>query len=320
MTERVQSLSVDGPRALRKTWRGSALAAKGFRPFFLLAALFAAAILPLWMLALLGLARPDAYLDAMSWHGHEMVFGFSCAVIAGFLLTAVSNWTGRETVVGLPLLALAALWLAGRVALLAPGLPRAATAAIDLAFLPALAVTIARPLAATGNRRNSVMVVVLLALWLANLTMHLDVLGWLPGWRRRGALFAVDVVVLLTIVVAGRVIPMFTRNATGVTTVRSHPRLDVAATVAMALLSICDLAWPESNIATLLATAAAVFVLARAVHWGSQYVWRDPLLWVVHLGYAWIPIGLTLRVLSRLSPACRPCSRLMRSLSERSAG
>ncbi len=102
--------------ATRPRW---ALAAKGFRPFFLLAAAFAALIVPLWLLALLGVLDPGGYLGPTYWHAHEMVFGFAVAVIAGFLLTAVGNWTGRETIVGVPLLALAGLWLAGRVAIAA---------------------------------------------------------------------------------------------------------------------------------------------------------------------------------------------------------
>ena len=282
---------------------GSVLGAKGFRPFFLLAGIFASAILPLWMLALLGVVHPDAYFDAIYWHAHEMVFGFACAAIAGFLLTAVTNWTGRDTLVGSPLLGLAALWLAGRVALLTPGLPRAAVAAIDLAFLPAVALAIARPLLATRSRRNYVTVAVLMTLWLANVTMHLDVLGWLPGWRRRGSLAGVDVVVLLAIVIAGRVIPLFTRNATQVATIRSHPRLDVAAIVSMLLLAVCDVGWPNSGAATLLAGAAAIFAVARAVHWGIGHTWREPLLWILHVAYLWIPIGLALRVASHFTPA-----------------
>lgn len=276
--------------------RGAVLGAKGFRPFFLLAGAFASAILPLWMLALLGFAHPDAYFDATYWHAHEMAFGFTCAVIAGFLLTAVSNWTGRDTLVGAPLLGLAALWLAGRVALLTPGLPRAAVAAIDLAFLPAVALAIARPLVATRNRRNFVMVAVLAALWLANAATHLDVLGWLPSGRRLGALVAVDIIVLLSIVIAGRVVPMFTRNATGVATIRSHPKLELAAIVTMLLVVIADAARPDWSGCVVLAAAASVFSAARAVHWGTRRVWREPLLWVLHVAYAWIPLGLALRV------------------------
>src|SRR5689334_14612605 len=108
---RVTELPLFGAPPAEPARRGGPLAAKGFRPFFLLAGLFAMGILPTWLLALAGIVRPDAYLDAINWHAHEMVFGFAAAVIAGFLLTAASNWTGRSTLTGAPLLALGGLWI-----------------------------------------------------------------------------------------------------------------------------------------------------------------------------------------------------------------
>lgn len=285
---------------------GGAIAQKGFRPFFLLAGLLAAALVPIWLLALAGIARPDAYFDATYWHAHEMIFGFAVAVIAGFLLTAVSNWTGRETVVGRSLLALSALWVAGRAALLLPGLPRALSALLDVAFLPVLALALARPIAATKNRRNYVMVAVLLALASANLSMHLDVLGLLPAWRRRGALLGVDLVVLLIVVIAGRVIPMFTRNATGDEGVRSSPSLDRAAIGATAAMVVAGALQPDSGLAALASAAAALATAARAVPWSTRNVWKVPLLWVLHVGYAWVPVGLSLRAAARFSSAIPP--------------
>jgi uncharacterized protein involved in response to NO len=287
---------------------GGPLAAKGFRPFFLLAAVFAAAILPIWLLALAGVVRPDAYLDAMSWHAHEMVFGFSAAVIGGFLLTAASNWTGRATLTGAPLLALSALWVAARVVLVMPSVPRALVAGLDLAFLPAVALAIARPIAASKNRRHYVMVGVLLALWAANLAVHLDALGLLSGLRRRGVLVGVDIVILLIVIIAGRIFPMFTRNATSVSSVRSHPRLDVAAIVATALLVIADASMSDLSpgLTALVAAVAALLTAARAVHWGTRRIWSEPLVWVLHVGYAWIPIGLALRAAAYVSFAVPP--------------
>ncbi|HQY64002.1 MAG TPA: NnrS family protein [Polyangiaceae bacterium] len=285
---------------------GGPLAAKGFRPFFLLAALFAAGILPVWLLSLSGLVRPDAYFDAFGWHAHEMVFGYAAAVIAGFLLTAAANWTSRETLVGPPLLACAALWAAGRVALVLPGLPRAVPAALDLAFLPMVAVAIARPILATKNHRNLVMVAALTAMWGGNLAMHLDVLGVLPhvpGLRARAALVGVDVVTALMVVMAGRIFPMFTKNATRVATIRSHPRLDAAALAAMVAVLAVDVAAPGGRVAAWIAGAAAIATAARAVHWGAQYTARVPLLWILHVTYAWIPAGLALRVAAWLTPA-----------------
>jgi uncharacterized protein involved in response to NO len=299
-----RSLHLHDPMPLPVTRPRLALAAKGFRPFFLLAASFAVAIVPLWLLILGGVVRPSVYLAPAVWHAHEMVFGFAVAVIAGFLLTAVGNWTQRETVVGTPLLALAGVWILGRIAMLLAGrLPPGLTAALDLAFVPALAFGVGRPLVATRNRRNLVMLVVLGALFATNVVVHLDALGVWPGQGRRACLVAIDVVVLVTLIIAGRVFPMFTRNATGVATIRSSPRLDVATVVGMAVVSILDAAAPASTGAVVTAGAVGVLAIARAWRWGSRHVGRNPLLWILHVGYAWIPIGLLLRAAARFDPA-----------------
>jgi uncharacterized protein involved in response to NO len=280
-----------------------AIAAKGFRPFFLLAGLFGVLSLVVWVFAIWGGAAPAGYLDPTYWHAHEMVFGFAVAVIAGFLLTAVSNWTQRETLTGYPLLALAALWIAGRVGLLAaPLLPRLASALLDLAFLPALIVVLARPLLATNNRRNFVMLAILFTLFLANLVMHLDVLGVWPGLRARGVLVGVDVVVLVILIISGRVFPMFTRNATGIRSIASHPVLDAIAIGSMALLTVLDAVLSESRLTSVVAGWAGAFAALRTIHWGARYSFRAPLLWILHVGYLWIPTGLLLRASSLFVP------------------
>lgn len=283
--------------------RGGPLAAKGFRPFFLLAAVFAASILPIWLLALSGIVRPDAYFDLFGWHSHEMLFGFATAVISGFLLTAAANWTSRETLAGPSLLLLGLVWASARVALVIPHLPRVIPAATDLVFLPAVAIAIGRPIVATKNYRNLVMVGVLVALWGSNLMMHLDALGLAPGWSRRAALVGVDIVVLLMVVVAGRIFPMFTKNATKVAAIRSHPRLDAIAIGVTFLLTASDLLFPDSRVGTLVAGIAAISLVARAAHWGTRYVLGNPLLWILHVTYAWIPIGLSLRVATWAHPS-----------------
>jgi uncharacterized protein involved in response to NO len=281
-----------------------AVAGKGFRPFFLLAGAFATAIVPLWMLVLLGVAPLPAYLDPIGWHAHEMVFGFAVAVLAGFLLTAVGNWTGRETATGAPLLALAALWIAGRAAMLgAASLPRGAAAIVELAFLPALAATLARPLLATKNRRGLIFVVILGALFAADLATHLDALGVIGGWSRRASVVGVDVVALATMVISGRVFPMFTKNATGDETIRSLPKLDVLALAAAACFVALDAAAPASVACAGFAAAAGVLAIARSVHWGAQRSLRDPLLWVLHAGHAWLAFALILRAASRFTDA-----------------
>jgi uncharacterized protein involved in response to NO len=233
-----------------------------------------------------------------------MLFGFAVAVIAGFLLTAVGNWTQRETLVGAPLLALAGLWVLGRVALAAGGLlPRIVVAGLDLAFLPALAVAIGRPLVATANRRNYVMLAVLAGLWLADLTVHLDALGVLPGWRRRGNLLAVDLVLVVIVIVAARIFPMFTRNATQVASIRAIPALDAVAAAAMIALTLLDAALPGARVTPVVAAVAAVAVAARSATWGARHTRTIPLLWILHLGHAWIPVGLALRAVAAWTPA-----------------
>jgi len=283
------------------------IAAKGFRPFFLLAALFATVLVPLWLLVIDGRVQVGRYLDPLYWHAHEMVFGFAVAVIAGFLLTAVGTWTKRETAVGLPLLALAGLWIAGRVAMTGPSLgPPWLAALTDLAFLPVLIVVVARPLIAARNTKNLVMLAILAALFLANLVVHLDVLGVLPGWRRRGCLLGSDVIVLVILVISGRTFPMFTRNGTGVQTIASSPRLDQLAIAAMAVLVVLDAVVPERIGTAAWAALVGVLALVRSWRWGAQHTLRFPLLWVLHVGYLWLPIGLVLRAVAAGTGAVSP--------------
>lgn len=273
-----------------------AVAGKGFRPFFFGAAVFAALIVPLWLGVLGGAIESGTYLDPVAWHAHEMVFGYAVAVIAGFLLTAVANWTQRETLTGMPLLALVALWALGRVAMLVK-LPFGVAAVVDLSFLPALAVAIGRPLVATRNRRNLIMLGVLAVLGAANVAVHLEALGF--GHSAHHALrVGLDVIVFLMLVIAGRVIPMFTRNATNVASIASIPALE-RLTIASALaLVVVDIALPESRYSNAMAGVCAMFAAARAFRWGTIHTRSHPLLWILHLGYAWIPVGLAMRALA----------------------
>jgi uncharacterized protein involved in response to NO len=292
-----RSLSLQGELPVRSSRPGLALASKGFRPFFLLAAVFACCIVPVWLLVLAGLVRPTSYLDATTWHAHEMVLGFCIAVIAGFLLTAVGNWTQRETLVGPGLLVLAGLWVLGRVAMLFPdAFPRGVVACIDLAFLPALIAVLARPLVATGNRRNFVMLAILGALFAANVVVHLSALGAVSaGAGRVACLVAIDVVLLVILVIAGRTFPMFTRNATGASGIRSVGWLDVLTIASMALLVVLDALFPQTTLSSSFAGAVGVLALARAARWGTWHTGKHPLLWILHAGYGWCVAGLLLR-------------------------
>lgn len=297
-----RSLLLPGGASQAASQGPPAVAAKGFRPFFLLAAAFAVAIVPLWLLVLGGTVGPARYLEPALWHAHEMLFGFVVAVLAGFLLTAVGNWTNRETLVGTPLLALAGLWLAGRLVMAFPGaLPRGVPALVDLAFLPVLAVVLARPLLSTGNRRNFVMVGIVSALFAANAAVHAEALGLLPyGAARRASSLAVDLVVLVILLISARIFPTFTRNATRVESIRSLPWLDKATAAAMVVLLGFEAFAVSARASAALAGVVGLLAAARAVHWGARHTLRQPLLWILHAGYAWLVFGLLFRALAGL--------------------
>lgn len=278
--------------------------ARGFRPFFLLAASFAAALVPLWVAVLVGWVPAPGWLAPSLWHGHEMLFGFVVAATAGFLLTAVPVWTQTPPLRGVPLALLAGLWVAGRVAMWRPeGLPPGAVAAVDLAFLPALGCALAAPLWRARQLRNLGMVGILAGLFLANLVIHLQALG--HGELARPALrFAVDLVILLIVVIGGRIVPAFTRNAltrAGIPArVRARPWLDRLSIGSVLAVVAGQVLLPPGVARGFLAALAASAVAARLSGWQGLRTARDPLLWSLHLGMAWVAVGLAASAVSQL--------------------
>jgi uncharacterized protein involved in response to NO len=284
---------------LRTRMQTGAWLAKGFRPFFLLAAASASLLVPVWLLVWTGRAALRGPLQGAAWHAHEMIFGFAAAAMAGFLLTAVSNWTGRETLAGPRLGLLALVWLAGRAAmLLLPGFP---ASLLELLFLPLLVAAIGRPLWAARDARNAGFPLLLLALWLADLVVHAGAHSGQLGLSLAASRVAVHLVIVVLLLVTGRVVPMFTRNATGVE-VTSRPWLDrlaVGSTLGVALAQALPL--PAPAVALLSAVAAAAVAL-RMVGWGTLAAGREPLLWVLHAAHAAIAVGLGLQAASALWP------------------
>jgi uncharacterized protein involved in response to NO len=275
-----------------------ALLEMGFRPFFLLAGAFGVLAVPVWLLALRGGVTPGGKFGPMQWHAHEMIFGFTTAVIAGFLLTAIGRWTNRDTVRGAPLAALAALWLAGRVALyFAEGLPPAVPAVIDLAFLPALAVVCARPVLAAKNRRNYGFLAMLALLAAANLASHFGALEGRAVLVRSAHVFALNVVGLMMVVMTGRIVPMFTRNATGQDFIRGIPWLERACAAGFVGLLVLDVLPLGASAAGVLSAVVSLLLILRMRYWGSVHTRRDPLLWILHVGALWLPLALLLRAL-----------------------
>lgn len=275
---------------------GFALWQLGFRPFYLLASVFAALSIGLWALQFAGwLGRP--YLAGPVWHAHEMLFGFTMAVVVGFLFTAGRNWSGRPTPTGPALMALAALWVAGRVLVLTPYGWAAAVA--NVAFPLAAAVGLAIPFIAARNQRNYFFIGLLVLMAAAVLGIHLAQLGvtQMPGWI--GIQVALDVVLFIMAVMGGRVIPMFTNSIAGASATK-RPWLEKAALGSSLALLGADVlllrGWPLA----LLAGVCAAAHLARWLRWQPWKTLRTPLVWVLHVAYFWIPVHLALRGLAEL--------------------
>jgi uncharacterized protein involved in response to NO len=270
----------------------------GFRPFFLLAGVQAVVAMAIWLAVLHGVTWEMAWLAPIQWHAHEMIFGFVPAALAGFLLTAVASWTGQRGVAGPPLMVLVAVWLGGRIAM-APGLdvPQSLASAIDLAFLPTLAIAITPSLIRAGNVRNFPLPAFLVLLFAANLLSHAPDLGKRLGIR--GPTLAVDTILLMVVLVGGRIVPAFTGNALHTrhpdTGIASFGWVDRAALAAAAAVLVVDLVTQGSRLAGIVALVACVLHAWRLLRWRGWLTWDMPIAWVLHVAYAWIPIGLGLK-------------------------
>lgn len=275
----------------------------GFRPFFLLAALAALTFMGAWFAVGFGTAWPFE-LSPAAWHGHEMLFGFVAAAVAGFLLTAVPSWTGSPPLSGAPLAALAALWLAGRIASLPHVAGSLPAALVDLSFFPVLGAMLAAPLLRAGKLRNTVFLLLLLVLTSGNLLIRLEWLGMTADTAGAGVGLTVGIVLLMVTVIGGRIVPAFTQNALRRIdpsfAIPPRPVLDRATILLTLLLIPADLAVPETFALGALAAVAALAHALRLAGWGGLRTLHDPLLWILHLGYGWIPVALALKAAALL--------------------
>ena len=281
--------------------RGWPLLRLGFRPFYLGAAVFALLAIPLWVALFLGQWNLTMALPPLLWHAHDMLFGFAIAVILGFLLTAVKAWTGLATPRGAFLGALALLWLAARVAAVTG--PYALYAVLDLALLPLVAAVLTRLLLRAGNRRNLPLAGMLMLLALANGVFHLGVIGAIDVSPLTPLYAALALIVMIECVIAGRVIPAFTMSAT------PGLKLQVRAPVeraALALTALALLLWvlaPASAgwnmVGGLVFSLAALAQVGRLLQWRPALTRHRPILWILHVSYAWIPFGLALLAAAR---------------------
>ena len=269
----------------------------GFRPFYLLASIFSALSVLLWTAQVSG-TLPSAYLQGPVWHGHEMLFGYTIAVMAGFLLTAVRAWTNAPTATGVPLMVLAALWVAGRVLVLTP--LALAAAVVNAAFPVAIAVAIAIPLWKTRNVRNYFFVGLLTLLGGFILAVHLAAQGRFEWSPRLGLQLALDVVLFIMVVMGGRVIPMFTNNGVPGTRATRHPLTEKAALGGTLLLFAADLLQLSQPVIAGVALACAAAHGMRLSMWQPWRTLGNPLVWILHAAYAWIVVHLAMRGLSAL--------------------
>ena len=286
-----------------------ALFALGFRPFYLLGSIFSLLALPYWIAAYIGPVPWGGYLRGLSWHSHEMIFGFAPAVIAGFLLTAARNWTGLPTPVGARLAMLALLWLLARLTAITGPAPVAVL--LDVAFLPLLAVTVTIPIWRSRNARNYKIPAILAALTLANVVYHFSYLNILPVELMSASLMcALDAITILMALIGGRVIPAFTQNAIASARPRHVKSVEIVAMGSLLLVLLADsLSFRfvlSSPAWAILLSLAAIANAVRLLLWQPQKTREKPLLLMLPMGYCWIPISLALRAATpwlEISPA-----------------
>ncbi len=287
----------------------------GFRPFFLLAGVWAAVAVALWLAWLTtDFGLPTAF-DPVTWHTHEMLFGFAVAAIAGFLLTAIPNWTGRLPVRGLPLLGLAALWLAGRIAVAVSeliGAPIAAT--IDLAFLAVLFLVIVRELIAGKNRKNLPVAVIIVLLAAANGVIHAEAIEWITVSDLLGQRLAIILIVLLISLIGGRIIPSFTRNWLVKQNATRLPApfgwIDQLALAATIVAGVGWVVFPEQAWVSGLLVVAGLLGVVRLSRWCGIATVSESLVVVLHVGYLWLAIGLALLGIAGLTATLLPSAAL----------
>ncbi|MDJ0806964.1 MAG: NnrS family protein [Gammaproteobacteria bacterium] len=284
---------------LHRPIKGLTPFALGFRPFFSVAVLSAVILLSLWLAAWSGWIATPSYYGMIGWHSHEMLFGYTSAVIAGFLLTAVRNWTGIDTLKGTPLALLTLTWLLGRVMPYLHIVPAPMIALLDLSFLPLLALALYRPLILGKNKINRIFLPLIAVMSLANLLVHLEALG-LVGLAEQGMDLMLNMILVLLTLVSGRVLPFFTEKAV----VGAKPRFNkLRERLVFSLIigwTLVQLVYPQPLALVLLALGVAVTQTWRLFDWYHPKIWRIPILWVLFTGLGWLIIGFILQALAML--------------------
>ena len=271
----------------------------GFRVFFALAGLSALVLIVLWNAVFNGTLTADNYFANNYWHAHEMLLGYSVAVIAGFLLTAVKNWTGKPTLTGNKLAGLALLWLYGRILPFYAGLlPDAFIALIDFAFLPVLAYQTSKPIIQAKHFKSLIFIGLLLLLALGNGLIHAEILRLCQNTAWTGIQLVIATLIILILIIAGRVFPFFTERGLHGILIIKNPLLDALSIGSAVAVFALQLSAVSGTLLALTATFAVIVNTARLSGWYVQRIWYVPLLWILYTGYGWIILGFILTALS----------------------
>ena len=280
-----------------RSWSGPAILSYGFRPFFLGGALWAAMAMVLWILTLSGVLDLPTRFDPVAWHAHEFLFGYLVAVIAGFLLTAVPNWTGQLPVVGWPLGGLFTLWVAGRFAIIASTiLPPLAVALADLAMPVVLLAFLLREIIRGRNWQNLIVLTMFGFFILGNAVFHWEAAQIGRAAQGNGLRIGLGAAIMLIAMIGGRIVPSFTRNwlerqRPGRLPVPPMQRFDKFALLALLIALATWAAAPMASMAAILLLAAGLLHVLRLTRWAGDRTSAEPLLWVLHVGYAFLPLG-----------------------------
>ncbi|OHC73285.1 MAG: hypothetical protein A3G18_11850 [Rhodospirillales bacterium RIFCSPLOWO2_12_FULL_58_28] len=270
--------------------------AYGFRPFFLLAGIYGTLAVAVWTAAYVGALPLPRTFSPMLWHGHEMLFGFTAAVLSGFLMTAIPNWTQSSPVSGGRLAALVALWFAGRLAfLMSDFLPAVVTAAVDLALIPTLAVMATAPIFAMRQKHNYFFPALLAAFFVADLLIHLEAMGLTAATAESGLYLAMYVVAMFLSLISGRIVPNFTAGALRMRGENVEARismpLELSIVALMIAVAVADLVFDSAAAGGALALVVAGLLAFRMLKWNTGKILDTPLLWVLHLGVLWLATG-----------------------------
>ncbi|MCM2348831.1 MAG: NnrS family protein [Bacteriovoracaceae bacterium] len=274
-----------------------------FRPFFLMGSLIGAVLVLFWALSFFKGDLPTGIFDPIIWHGHEMIYGFTMAIVAGFILTAGANWTSTKGISGKNLIILFSVWLSGRLmfalSLFKPSIPSFLYLLVDMLFIPALIWALAGPLIKSRQWRNIQFLLVFALLATGNLLIHLASLEVIAfTYANKGIYLGVNLILLILVIIGGRVVPFFTANAIAGLEIKKYDWLEKAVLISICSYVFLDFVEYETGHAGQVALIAAAFSFVRMLGWKSWKTIKYPILWVLHLGYLWIVAGLILIFLS----------------------